>query len=110
MAMKRKKKRPDIMDLVVLAGAAAVRQVDELGFSFLAEHGYDVTGWDSREPDTAKEVQARLAAAMEERGETLCYHGAVDDASPRFIFWYTLRRGKQEIAKSRVLQFVQREK
>ena len=105
-----KAKKPDIMDLVILQGPEAVKAVDELGWSFLTAHGYEVTGWDSEDEETARAAHDRVAVAMKERGEELAYHGAVDDASPRFIFWYTLRRGKQEIAKSRVLQFVQREK
>lgn len=105
-----KAKKLDIMDLVILQGPEAVKAVDELGWSFLTAHGYEVTGWDSEDEETARAAHDRVAVAMKERGEVLAYHGAVDDASPRFIFWYTLRRGKQEIAKSRVLQFVQREK
>ena len=34
-----KKKKHDIMDLVMLAGAEAVKAVDELGWSFLAAQG-----------------------------------------------------------------------
>ena len=105
-----KAKKPDIMDLVILQGAEAVKAVDELGWSFLAGHGYDVAGWDSEDEATAKAAHDRVAVAMKERGESLVYHGAVDDASPRFAFWYTLRHGRREIARSRVLQFVQREK
>ena len=105
--MAQKRKKPDIMDLVILAGPEAVRQVDELGWSFLALHGYDVTGWDSEDENAARDAQARVAAVLAERGESLCYHGAVDNSSPRFIFWYTLRRGRHEVARSTVLQFRQ---
>ena len=104
-----KTKKPDIMDLVIMQGAEAVKAVDELGWSFLAGHGYDVAGWDSEDEVTAKAAHDRVAVAMKECGESLAYHGAIDDASPRFAFWYTLRHGRREIARSRVLQFVQRE-
>ena len=104
-----KAKKPDIMDLVILQGAEAVKAVDELGWSFLAGHGYDVAGWDSEDEATAKAAHDRVAVAMKERGESLVYHGAVDDTTPRFSFWYTLRHGRREISRSRVLQFVQRE-
>ncbi|MBQ3063976.1 MAG: hypothetical protein IJC99_04160 [Clostridia bacterium] len=105
--MPKKQKKPDIMDLVILAGPEAVRSVDELGWSFLAAHGYDVAGWNDEDENVAKAAQERVAAALSERGESLCYHGAVDDSSPRFIFWYTLRRGRHEVARSTVLQFRQ---
>ena len=101
-------KKPDVMDLVILAGADAVKAADELGWSFLAEYGYDVQGWDSEDEETARAAHDRVAGTMKERGESLVYHGAVDDASPRFVFWYSLRCGRRELAKSRVLQFVQR--
>lgn len=105
--MAKKQKKFDMMDLVILAGPEAVRSVDELGWSFLSLHGYDVTGWDSEDENVAKAAQERVAAVLTERGESLCYHGAVDDGSPRFIFWYTLRRGRHEVARSTVLQFRQ---
>lgn len=100
------KKKPDIMDLVMLAGPEAVKRVDELGWSFLAEHGYDVTGWDSEDDGVAKAAHERVADQLSERKEKLYYHGGVDDAPPQFIFWYTLRHGRREVARSTVLQFV----
>lgn len=106
--MKHKKKRHDIMDLVMLAGAKAVKAVDELGWSFLAAQGYDVTGWDGEDENAAKTVQKRVIEEMQARGENLVYHGVIDNEAPRFAIWYALRRGKKEIAKSAPLQFVQR--
>ena len=105
--MAKKQKKPDIMDLVILAGPDAVKAVDELGWSFLDLHGYDVTGWNDEDENVAKATQERVAATLQERGESLCYHGAIDDSSPRFAFWYTLRRGRHEVARSTVLQFRQ---
>ena len=102
------KKKPDIMDLVVLAGPEAVAAADKLGWEFLALHGYDVAGWNDESEAVAKATQERVAATLQERGESLCYHGAIDDSSPRFAFWYTLRRGRREVARSTVLQFVAR--
>ena len=48
------KKKPDIMDLVVLAGPEAVAAADKLGWEFLALHGYDVAGWNDESEDVAK--------------------------------------------------------
>lgn len=106
--MAKKQKKPDIMDLVILAGPEAVKAVDELGWSFLSAHGYDVAGWDSEDEAVEKAAWERIRAALLDRGEGLAYHGAVDDASPRFIFWYTLRRGRREVAKSKILEFRQK--
>lgn len=108
--MKRKRRKSDIMDLVTLAGPEAVRQVDELGYSFLAAQGYDVVGWDSEDEVTAREARERIMAALEVRGEWLVYHGGIDDTAPRFAFWYTLRRGRRQIAASRVILFKQKPK
>ena len=95
----------DVIALVCAAGEAAVRAVDELGWSFLAAHGYDVAGWDSEDESVARGVLERIAAELEARGEEIAGpHGAVDDESPRLAVWYSLWRGEEQVANSCVIQ------
>ena len=94
-----------IMDLVKTAGADAVKTVDDLGWQFLADHGYDIRGFDGDE-EQATEAHKRVSAALFRNGENLRYGGAVDNDNGHIAVWFSLWRGDDMVARSRVLKLV----
>ena len=94
-----------IMDLVKAAGADAVKKVDNLGWRFLADRGYDISGVDGDE-EQAAEARKRVAADLYANGEELCHGGAVDNENGHIAVWFSLWRGEEMIARSQVLQLV----
>lgn len=101
MPSKASKKTLDILDILP---AAAARRVDELGYAFLGEHGYDV-----KDADKDRKVRDAIKHKLRERGETLQYTGAIDDKTGNILVWFNLYRGKVKIATSVAIKFIQKD-
>ena len=99
---KAEKRELDVFDLLP---SEAFRSIDELGFSFLSERGYDTT--DAIE---SEEKRMELKTALEANGEELRYFGAFDNETGAILVWYELYRGEERLAVSRGLKFLPREK
>jgi hypothetical protein len=94
-------KKIDILDLLP---AEAMRKVDELGYSFLQERGYDADG-----AIDSKIKRAELKKALDRKGEVLRYAGAVDNETKAILVWFELFKGKEKVAVSQGIKFLQRE-
>ena len=104
-AKGKKKAKGREIDVFDLLPAEAFPQIDELGFSFLSERGYDVEG-----ATTSEEKRLELRAALEANGEELRYFGAFDKDTGAILVWYELYRGEERLAVSRGLKFLPKDK
>lgn len=95
---KEKAYEPDIFDIL---GEEATQQINELGFSFLAEQGYDVAGA-VESYDRAREIRHIIKA----RGQELRYRVLANAENGAVLFWYELYEGKDIVARSKGLKFV----
>ena len=93
-----KKPKVDIWDFLP---PEANRAIDELGYSLLAAHGYDVTS-----ADTNKAKRHDLKEAMKSKGEELRHAVFVDPQTGKILFWFELLQGSVLVERSRALQFV----
>ena len=96
-----KKKKIDIMDILP---PEAVEKIDELGYTFLAENGYD-----TKNASKSAEKRKEIKSEMKKKGEELRYFGAVDNEKKQMIFWYELYRNGEKVCKSRGLKMVREE-
>lgn len=93
-----KKKRIDVLDLLP---PEAAPQIDEVGFGFLKEHGYDTEG-----ATASEEKREELKRALKANGEELRYFGAIDKDTRAILVWFELHRGKQKVATSSGIKFL----
>ena len=93
-----KKRKLDIWDLLP---PEASRAIDELGYSLLAAHGYDVTA-----ADTDKAKRHALKVAMKAKGEELRHGTFVDPEAGKILFWFEFLQGGILMERSRAIQFV----
>ena len=94
--MKRKK---DILDMLPLE---AIKKVDDIGYGFLAEHGYDVKGvTDSRKK------RRKLKAELRANSQTLRYSVIYGKDNESAVLFFILENAKGEIvARSKSMKFV----
>ena len=95
-----KKKQIDIFDILT---PEANRAVDELGYSFLQENGYDTT-----EAINSPSKREEIKKAMEANGDELHYHSAINSDTKAILVWFEIHREGKQIARSRGLKFVQK--
>ena len=93
-----KKRTIDIFDLLP---PEAFVQIDELGYNFLKEHGYDVEG-----AIESEEKRKEIKKALKANGEELRYSGAFNDETRAILIWYELYRGQEKVATSLGLKFL----
>ena len=93
-----KKKKIEIWDLLT---EEANKQIDELGYAFLAEHGYDVS-----EANVSKAKRHDINEALKANGEELRHGVLVDTDTNKILFWFELHRNGEMVARSRAIQFV----
>lgn len=83
----------------------AMESIDKLGYTFLAERGYDTEG--AREDEEKRGV---LSNALAEAGEELRYRGAFDRETGAILVWFELYRGDERTAVSQGIKFLPRNK
>jgi len=93
-----RKRKVEIWDLLPLE---ANRAIDELGYSLLLKHGYDVA-----DADASKAKRHDLKEEMKARGEELCHATLVDPKTGKILFWFELVRGGELLERTKALQFV----
>lgn len=89
------------IDILDMLPPEAIDAVDQLAYEFLAGYGYDTEG-----ARTSEEKQKALKKALEERGETLTYAGAIDADTQKIKVWYLLYKGKELVSTSRAIECV----
>lgn len=95
-------KKIDIIDL--LPDDAAV-EASKLGYKFLKDLGYNVSGEDM----PTQNEQKRLKEEMKRRNEYLRYKGSIDHENKKILVWYVLYREGKKIAQSQGITFILRE-
>lgn len=93
-----RKKKIEIWDLLP---PEANRAIDELGYSFLAENGYDVAN-----ASTSKAKLQALKDAMKAKKEELRHVAFIDSEANKILFSFRLHRCGICVKKSKALQFV----
>ena len=91
-------RKVDIFDLLP---EEAMKAIDELGYNFLAEMGYDTT-----RAIESKTQRTKLKKEMRVKGEELRYAGAVDHETKAILVWFELWKGKDRIATSRGIKLL----
>lgn len=91
-------KKIDIFDLLP---EEANKQVDEIGYGFLKENGYDVEG-----AIESKEKQAEIKKALAKDGKRLTYFSMIDKDTKAILIWFELYQGKERIATSKGIKFL----
>ena len=90
-----------VVDIFDLLPPEAFAGIDNLGYSFLKEHGYDVEG-----AAESEEKRKEIKKALKENGEELFYFGAFDKDTRAILVWYELYREKERVAISSGLKFL----
>lgn len=90
-----------VVDIFDLLPPEAFAGIDNLGYSFLKEHGYDVEG-----AAESEEKRKEIKKALKENGEELRYFGAFDRDTGAILIWYELYKGDLKIASSQGLKFL----
>lgn len=96
------KKEVDIFDILPPEAFAAI---DELGYNFLKEQGYDTEGAADSE-EKRKEIKKALA----KDGKNLFYRGVVDPETKAILVWYEIEVKGKCVAKSMGIKFLPKPK
>lgn len=96
--MSGQQRKIDIFDFLP---KEAMKAIDELGYNFLAERGYDTT-----RATESKTQRTKLKKALRVNGEELRYAGAVDNETKAILVWFELWKGKERIATSQGIKFL----
>lgn len=96
------KKEVDIFDILPPEAFAAI---DELGYNFLKEQGYDTEG-----AADSEEKRKEIKKALKKDGKELFYRGAVDKETKAILVWYEIEAEGKCIARSQGIKFVQKSK
>lgn len=91
------------IDILDILPQEAIDEVDKLGYAFLAEQGFDTVG--AAESNTKR---TNLKKALSKQGKELRYAGAVDNETKTILVWYELYKGKERIAVSQGIKFMQK--
>lgn len=91
------------IDILDILPQEAIDEVDKLGYAFLAEQGFDTVG--AAESNTKR---TKLKKALIKQGKELRYAGAVDNETKTILVWYELYKGKERIAVSQGIKFMQK--
>ena len=92
------KREIDIFDLLP---EEAIKKVDEIGYQFLSEQGFDTKG--AAESDSKR---AKIKKELKKQGKELFYRGAVDKETKAILVWFELYKGKEKIATSQGIKFL----
>lgn len=92
------KKEIDIFDLLP---EDAIKQIDELGYKFLSEQGFD-----TRNAIESSSKRTKLKKELKKQGKELLYQSAINKETKAILFWFELREGEKTIATSQGLKFV----
>ncbi len=95
--MKNEKK----LDIFDILPSEAFSRIDELGYSFLEENGYDTEG-----AAESEDKRKNIKCSLKEKREELRYFGAFDKDTGAILIWYELYRGKEKISTSKGLRFL----
>ena len=94
-----KKKEISILDILP---AESIKQVDELGYNFLKERGYNVEG-----AQESEEKRLQIKKEMDKRGEVLLHSGVIDKDTKAILLWFEIHNKKGEkLATSSGIKFV----
>ena len=92
------KKKIDILDFLP---QEAIARVDEVGYSFLRDMGYETEGAVER-----KSVRDKIARRMKRRCETLVIHKYINRDDASVLVWFELIRRGKSAAVSGGVKFV----
>lgn len=95
-----KKREITIFDLLP---PEAFIQIDELGYNFLAERGYNTEG-----AMDSNEKRKELKADLKKNGEELRYSGAFDKETKAILVWFEIYKNNEKVATSQGLKFLPR--
>ena len=93
-----KKREITIFDLLP---PEAFIQIDELGYNFLAERGYNTEG-----AMDSNEKRKELKAELKKNGEELRYSGAFDKETKAILVWFEIYKNNEKVATSQGLKFL----
>ena len=94
-------KKIDVFDLLP---QEAIEKIDDMGYEFLKENGYNVDGAKDS-PAKQKEIKANL----KKDGKSLIYFSMIDKETKAILFWFELCKGKKTLATSKGIKFLPRE-
>lgn len=89
------------IDIFDLLPEDANKQIDELGYNFLSEQGYD-----TRNAIESNSKRTKLKKELKKQGRELLYQSAINKETKAILFWFELREGDKIIATSKGLKFV----
>ncbi len=92
------KKEIDIFDLLP---EEAIKKVDEIGYNFLSEQGFDTTG-----AAESNSKRTKIKKELKKQGKELFYKGAVDKETKAILIWFELYKGEEKIATSQGVKFL----
>ena len=92
------KKEIDIFDLLP---EEAIKKVDEIGYNFLSEQGFDTKG-----AAESNSKRTEITKELKKQGKKLFYKGAVDKETKAILIWFELYKGKDKIATSQGIKFL----
>lgn len=92
------KKEIDIFDLLP---EEAIKKVDEIGYTFLSEQGFDTKG-----AAESNSKRAKLKKELKKQGKELFYRSAVDKETKAILIWFELCKGGETIATSQGIKFL----
>lgn len=96
--MSKKRKYTSIYDLLT---PEAKQAIDEHGYAFLAEHGYNTDG-----AIKSNKKRAALLEAMEARNEAIAVGEKYDYERRRALFWIELHREGRFVSRSKGITFI----
>lgn len=95
-----KGKKIDVLDILP---EEAIKKVDELGYKFLSEQGYN-----TKYAEKSEKERTKIIRKLEREGKELVYSGAVDGATGSILVWFELRKEGKVVARSEGIKFIQR--
>lgn len=92
MARKRK------IDIFNLLSQEMCNKVDELGYSFLKECGYDTNN-----ALKSSTVRAKLKKQLDKDGRVLTYKGLINEKKEILIYFHLVKKGTETLEKPEIL-------
>ena len=93
--------RGDVFDLL---GAEAVPAIDELGYSFLAQQGYEV-----QKARKYLDERERLRKRLRKDRAELRHYAKIDREDGAILFWYAFFKKGKQVAVSKAIKFMRKE-
>ncbi len=79
----------------------AIKKIDDLGYNFLSEQGFDTKG-----AAESNSKRAKIKKELKKQGKELFYRSAADKETKAILFWFELCKGKETIATSQGIKFL----